>query len=173
MRLAAWPTVSASGRVRACVPRHSVLPRVSPILGAAEGHQSTGPSHPSWRVGLKVGKAPLQCCIYPGRGLGYPTFKYLFRVGVGWDMAKWDMQKEVSQAGQISFGEVKWDRLAWPSGSSRLFLGLVRIGLPSISAPVPRHLSLSLPVPPALCPSASVCCLRGALNHQHTPICGL
>ena len=26
-----------------------------------------------------------------------------FRVGLGWDMAKWDMQKEVSQAGQTSF----------------------------------------------------------------------
>ena len=36
----------------------SVLPRVSPALAAAEGHQSTGPSHPAWRVGRKVGKAP-------------------------------------------------------------------------------------------------------------------
>ena len=40
------------------LPSHSVLPRVSPTLGAAEGHQRDGPSHPAWRVGRKVGKAP-------------------------------------------------------------------------------------------------------------------
>ena len=45
-RPAAWPAAGASGRGRACVPSHSVLPRVSPTLAAAEGHQSTGPSHP-------------------------------------------------------------------------------------------------------------------------------
>ena len=54
-RLAA---ISASGRERASVPSLSVSFRVSPALAAAEGRQSTGPYHPSWRVGRKVGKAP-------------------------------------------------------------------------------------------------------------------
>ena len=54
-RLAA---ISASGRERASVPSLSVSFRVSPTLAAAEGRQSTGPYHPSWRVGRKVGKAP-------------------------------------------------------------------------------------------------------------------
>jgi hypothetical protein len=49
--------VPGCARVRSPLSR-SVLPRVSPALAAAEGHQSTGPSHPSWRVGRKVGKAP-------------------------------------------------------------------------------------------------------------------
>ena len=30
-------------------------------------------------------------------------------MGYGMGYAKWDMQKEISQAGQIGFGEVKWD----------------------------------------------------------------
>ena len=55
-----WPPTPPA---RLCPRAHlllgrSVLPRVSPALAAAEGHQSTGPSHPSWRVGRKVGKAP-------------------------------------------------------------------------------------------------------------------
>ena len=50
-RLAA---ISASGRERASVPSLSVSFRVSPTLAAAEGRQSTGPYHPSWRVGRKV-----------------------------------------------------------------------------------------------------------------------
>ena len=83
--------------------------------------------------------------------------------------AKWDMQKEVSQAGQIGFGEVKWDRLAWPSGSSRLFLGLVFHQYLLLF----QGLSLSLSQYLLSCALASVCCLWGALNHQHTPICGL
>ena len=57
-RPAAWPAAGASGRVHACVPRLSVLPRESPTLAAAEGHLSTDPSDPSWRVGRKVGEAP-------------------------------------------------------------------------------------------------------------------
>ena len=100
--------------------------------------------------------------------MGYPTFLVILRVGYGMGYAKWDMQKEVSQAGQISFGEVKWDRLAWPLGSSRLFLGLVRIGLPSISNPVPRPLSLSLPVPPALCPCFCLLPLGRSQPPAHT-----
>ena len=42
----AWPAAAA----RSLLSR-SVLPRVSPTLAAAEGHQKVGPSHPSWRVG--------------------------------------------------------------------------------------------------------------------------
>ena len=93
--------------------------------------------------------------------MGYPTFKVILRVGYGMGYAKWDMQEEVSQAGQIGFGEVKWERPAWPSGSSRC---LYRIGLQAISAPVPRPLSLPLPAPPALCP----CFCLLPLNHQQS-----
>ena len=42
----AW--LATAARLR---PSRSVLPRVSPTLAAAEGHQRAGPSHPSWRVG--------------------------------------------------------------------------------------------------------------------------
>ena len=63
------PRPPGSARVRSPL-RRSVLPRVSPTLAAAEGHQSTGPSHPAWRVGRKVGKAPSSDesgSIEPGR----------------------------------------------------------------------------------------------------------
>ena len=70
-RLAA---ISASGRERASVPSLSVSFRVSPALAAAEGRQSTGPYHPSWRVGRKVGKAPSsdeRGSPVPGRSVAY------------------------------------------------------------------------------------------------------
>ena len=47
------------GRARVRLPlSRSVLPRASPTLAAAEGCLRDGPSHPAWRVGRKVGKAP-------------------------------------------------------------------------------------------------------------------
>ena len=55
-----------------CLAALSRVPVVSPALAAAEGHQSTGPSHPSWRVGRKVGKAPSSDesgSIVPGRAV--------------------------------------------------------------------------------------------------------
>ena len=98
--------------------------------------------------------------------MGYPTFEVKSGLGYGMGYAKWDMQKEVSQAGQIGFGEVKWERPAWPVGTG------IREACASLqdwssinicSSPVPRSLSLPLPAPPAICPC--FCCLSTTSTH--------
>ena len=59
---------------------------------------------------------------------------------MGWDICKVGYAKRGSQAGQIQFwrGQVGNSWL----GYLEALVALCRIGLPSISAPAPRHLSL-------------------------------
>ena len=80
---------------------------------------------------------------------GISHFLSFFKSGI------WD---GICKVGYAKRSCSSWSNRFWRGqvGSVGLAVGklspLFRINLPSISAPVPRPLSLSLPVPPVLCP---------------------